>query len=227
MSSELIKYLSVIGTATWQTLVMVLFSTIFSLVLGFPLGIILCTSDPSSGLKPRKALNQVLSIIINILRAIPFVILVILLFPFTRVIVHTAIGTKASIVPLTIAAAPFVARVIESSLKEVEPGVIQAARSMGSTNKQIIFKVLIPEAMPSIISGITLTIINLIGYSAMAGTVGGGGLGDVAIRYGYQRYRVEYMFGAVAIILIIASRIVNFRLNHQPNRLSFKTWGCG
>ena len=217
MSSELIKYLSVIGTATWQTLVMVLFSTIFSLVLGFPLGIILCTSDPSSGLKPRKALNQVLSIIINIIRAIPFVILVILLFPFTRVIVHTAIGTKASIVPLTIAAAPFVARVIESSLKEVEPGVIQAARSMGSTNKQIIFKVLIPEAMPSIISGITLTIINLIGYSAMAGTVGGGGLGDVAIRYGYQRYRVEYMFGSVAIILIMVEiiQVIGTKLSNK------------
>ena len=217
MSSELVKYLSVIGTATWQTLVMVLFSTIFSLVLGFPLGIILCTSDPSSGLKPRKALNQVLSIIINILRAIPFVILVILLFPFTRVIVHTAIGTKASIVPLTIAAAPFVARVIESSLKEVEPGVIQAARSMGSTNKQIIFKVLIPEAMPSIISGITLTIINLIGYSAMAGTVGGGGLGDVAIRYGYQRYRVEYMFGSVAIILIMVEiiQVIGTKLSNK------------
>ena len=217
MSSELIKYLSVIGTATWQTLVMVLFSTIFSLVLGFPLGIVLCTSDPSSGLKPRKALNQVLSIIINILRAIPFVILVILLFPFTRVIVHTAIGTKASIVPLTIAAAPFVARVIESSLKEVEPGVIQAARSMGSTNKQIIFKVLIPEAMPSIISGITLTIINLIGYSAMAGTVGGGGLGDVAIRYGYQRYRVEYMFGSVAIILIMVEiiQVIGTKLSNK------------
>ena len=217
MSSELIKYLSVIGTATWQTLVMVLFSTIFSLVLGFPLGIILCTSDPSSGLKPRKALNQVLSIIINILRAIPFVILVILLFPFTRVIVHTAIGTKASIVPLTIAAAPFVARVIESSLKEVEPGVIQAARSMGSTNKQIIFTVLIPEAMPSIISGITLTIINLIGYSAMAGTVGGGGLGDVAIRYGYQRYRVEYMFGSVAIILIMVEiiQVIGTKLSNK------------
>lgn len=217
MSSELIKYLSVIGTATWQTLVMVLFSTIFSLVLGFPLGIILCTSDPSSSLKPRKALNQVLSIIINILRAIPFVILVILLFPFTRVIVHTAIGTKASIVPLTIAAAPFVARVIESSLKEVEPGVIQAARSMGSTNKQIIFKVLIPEAMPSIISGITLTIINLIGYSAMAGTVGGGGLGDVAIRYGYQRYRVEYMFGSVAIILIMVEiiQVIGTKLSNK------------
>ncbi|MCR5187714.1 MAG: ABC transporter permease [Treponema sp.] len=217
MSSELYKYLSVIGTATWQTLVMVLFSTVFSLILGFPLGIILCTSDPASGLRPRKALNQFLSVIINILRAIPFVILVILLFPFTRVVVHTAIGTKASIVPLTIAAAPFVARVIESSLKEVEPGVIQAARSMGSTNMQIIFKVLIPEALPSIISGITLTIINLIGYSAMAGTVGGGGLGDVAIRYGYQRYRVEYMFGSVAIILIMVEiiQVIGTRLSNK------------
>lgn len=217
MNPEVVKYLTVIGTATWQTLVMVLFSTVFSMILGFPLGILLCTSDPASGLKPRKALNQVLSIIINILRAIPFVILVILLFPFTRVIVHTAIGTKASIVPLTIAAAPFVARVIESSLKEVEPGVIQAARSMGSTNKQIIFKVLIPEAMPSIINGVTLTIINLIGYSAMAGTVGGGGLGDVAIRYGYQRYRVEYMLGAVAIILILVEviQVIGTKLSNK------------
>lgn len=207
MSPEVVKYFNVIGLATGQTLIMVLFSTMFSLVLGFPLGVILCTTDASSGLRPRKVLNQVLSVIINILRAIPFVILVILLFPFTRVLVHTAIGTKASIVPLTIAAAPFVARVIESSLKEVDPGVIQAARSMGSTNTQIVFKVLIPEALPSIINGVTLTIINLIGYSAMAGTVGGGGLGDVAIRYGYQRYRVEYMVGSVAIILILVEII--------------------
>ena len=207
MNPQLVKYLSVIGTATWQTFVMVIFSTIFSLILGMPLGILLCTSDPANGLRPRPVLNQILSVIINILRAIPFVILVILLFPFTRAIVHTAIGTKASIVPLTIAAAPFVARVIESSLKEVEPGVIQAARSMGSTNRQIIFKVLLPEALPSIVNGITLTIINLIGYSAMAGTVGGGGLGDVAIRYGYQRYRVEYMLGSVAIILILVEVI--------------------
>lgn len=204
---EFVKYWSVIGTATWQTFIMVFFSTVFSMILGIPLGILLCTTDSQTGLKPQKAVNQGLSIIINILRAIPFVILVILLFPFTRVVVHTAIGTKASIVPLTIAAAPFVARVIESSLKEVDPGVIQAARSMGSTNSQIIFKVLLPEALPSIVNGVTLTIINLIGYSAMAGTVGGGGLGDVAIRYGYQRYRVEYMLGAVAIILILVEII--------------------
>ena len=200
MNPELAKYLSVIGTATWQTLVMVLFSTIFSMIIGIPLGILLCTSDPASGLRPHRILNQVLSVIINILRAIPFVILVILLFPFTRVIVHTEIGTKASIVPLTIAAAPFVARVIESSLKEVDPGVIAAGRSMGSTDRQLIFKILLPEALPSIVNGV-------IGYSAMAGTVGGGGLGDVAIRYGYQRYRVEYMVGSVVIILLMVEII--------------------
>ena len=140
-----------------------------------------------------------------------------MLFPFTRAIVHTAIGTKASIVPLTIAAAPFVARVIESSLKEVEPGVIQAARSMGSTDFQIIKKVLLPEALPSIVNGITLTIINLIGYSAMAGTVGGGGLGDVAIRYGYQRYRLEYMIGSVVIILVLVEvvQVLGTRISNK------------
>lgn len=214
---QVLKYLTVIGTATWQTFIMVIFSTIFSMIIGLPLGIVLCTSDPQTGLRPQKVLNQVLSVIINILRAIPFVILVILLFPFTRAIVHTAIGTKASIVPLTIAAAPFVARVIESSLKEVDPGVIQAARAMGSTDKQIIYKVLLPEALPSIVNGITLTIINLIGYSAMAGTVGGGGLGDVAIRYGYQRYRVEYMLGAVAIILILVEiiQVIGTRISNK------------
>lgn len=221
MNQALIKYLSVIGTATWQTFVMVLFSTLFSLIIGFPLGVYLCTSDPANGLHPQKVVNQVLSIIINILRAIPFVILVILLFPFTRLVVRTAIGTKASIVPLTIAAAPFVARVIESSLKEVDPGVIQAARAMGSTNFQIIFKVLIPEAMPAIVNGITLTVINLIGYSAMAGTVGGGGLGDVAIRYGYQRYRVEYMLGSVAIILILVE-IIQVVGTHISNKMQAK-----
>ena len=216
MNPELAKYLSVIGTATWQTLVMVLFSTLFSMIIGIPLGILLCTSDPAAGLRPHKVLYQVLSVIINILRAIPFVILVILLFPFTRVIVHTAIGTKASIVPLTIAAAPFVARVIESSLKEVDPGVIAAGRSMGSTDRQLIFKILLPEALPSIVNGVTLTIINLIGYSAMAGTVGGGGLGDVAIRFGYQRWMLDYMYGPVAIILIL----VEIRRDSQFGRMS-------
>ena len=218
---EVYKFLSVIGISTLQTFVMVLFSTIFSMIIGIPLGIILFTKNPSSGLKPNTLIYQSLSVIINILRAIPFVILVILLLPFTRALVHTAIGTKASIVPLTIAAAPFVARVIESSLKEVDPGVIQAGRSMGSTNNQIIFKILIPEALPSIVNGITLTIINLIGYSAMAGTVGGGGLGDVAIRYGYQRYRVGYMIGSVVIILLLVE-IIQLIGTHISNRMQAK-----
>lgn len=222
MNPDVVKYLSVIGTATWQTLVMVFFSAVFSMILGIPLGVLLCTTDSSGGLRPNRVVNQTLSIIINVLRAIPFVILVILLFPFTRFVVHTAIGTKASVVPLTIAAAPFVARVIESSLKEVDAGVIQAARAMGSDNKQIIFKVLMPEALPSIVNGITLTVINLIGYSAMAGTVGGGGLGDVAIRYGYQRYRFEYMLGSVAIILILVEviQVIGTRISNkmQANR---------
>ena len=220
-SSQFIKYITVIGTATEQTLVMVLFSTLFSMLLGIPLGIILCATDSQTGLKPNKPLNQTLSIIINILRAMPFIILVIVLFPFTRFIVHTAIGTKASIVPLTIAAAPFVARVIESALKEVDPGVIQAARSMGSTNFQIIFKVLLPEAMPAIVNGITLTIINLIGYSAMAGAVGGGGLGDVAIRFGYQRWMLDYMYGPVAIILILVE-IIQLIGTYIANRMQAK-----
>jgi D-methionine transport system permease protein len=131
----------------------------------------------------------------------------ILLFPLSRLILGTSIGTTAAIVPLSIAAAPFVARIIETALKEVDPGVVQAARAMGSTNMQIIFKVLLPEAMPSLISGITLTIINLIGYSAMAGAIGGGGLGDLAIRYGYQRFRTDIMVASVIVILVLVEII--------------------
>jgi D-methionine transport system permease protein len=131
----------------------------------------------------------------------------ILLFPLSRIIVGTSIGTVATIVPLSIAAAPFVARIIESALKEVDPGVVQAARAMGSTPMQIILKVLLPEAMPALVSGVTLTIINLIGYSAMAGAIGGGGLGDLAIRYGYQRFRPDVMFFSVVVILILVECI--------------------
>ena len=207
MNPALVKYLSVIGTATWQTLVMVLFSTIFSMIIGIPLGILLCTSEPLNGIAPKPALNQVLSRIVNIVRSFPFIILIILLFPLSRLIVHTTIGTKATIVPLSIAAAPFVARVIESSLKEVDVGVIQAARSMGSTNRQIIFKVMIPEALPSLVDGITLTVINLIGYSAMAGVVGGGGLGQLANSYGYQRFETRVLAAAVIVIILMVELI--------------------
>ena len=152
-------------------------------------------------------LNQVLTRIVNALRSFPFMILMILLFPLSRLIIGTSIGTAATIVPLSIAAAPFVARIIETALKEVDPGVVQAARTMGSTNTQIILKVLLPEALPSLVSGVTLTIINLIGYSAMSGAIGGGGLGDLAIRYGYQRNQPLVMIPAVIIILIMVEVI--------------------
>ncbi len=199
-------FIQLVGTATLQTLAMVALSTVFSLALGFPLGILLCVTDPA-GIAPRPALNQALSRVVNVLRSFPFIILMILLFPLSRIVVGTSIGTVATIVPLSVAAAPFVARIIETALKEVDPGVIQAARAMGSTDRQIIFRVMIPEALPSLVSGVTLTIINLIGYSAMAGAIGGGGLGDLAIRYGYQRFRTDIMIAAVVIILVLVEAI--------------------
>jgi D-methionine transport system permease protein len=198
---------TLVSEATLETLAMVFFSTIFSLILGLPLGILLCVTDAETGIMKKPVLNQVLTRIVNVLRSFPFVILMILLFPLSRKIVGTSIGTTATIVPLSIAAAPFVARIIETALKEVDPGVVQAARAMGSTNMQIIWKVLLPEAMPSLVSGITLTIINLIGYSAMAGAIGGGGLGDLAIRYGYQRFRTDIMAVSVIVISVLVEVI--------------------
>lgn len=189
-----------------ETLYMVFFSTIFSLIIGFPLGILLVITE-KSGIWEKPLLNQILSGIINILRSFPFIILMILVFPLSRIIVGSTIGTTATIVPLSIAAAPFVARVIENALKEVDRGVIEASLSMGATVSQIVFKVLIPEAMPSLVMGITLTIINLIGYSAMAGAIGGGGLGDLAIRYGLYRFKTNIMVASVIIIIILVQGI--------------------
>ena len=199
--------MSLVWPSTLQTLVMVFASTIFSVVLGLPLGILLCVADPVTGIMPKPVLYQILTRIVNALRSFPFMILMILLFPLSRLIIGTSIGTGATIVPLSIAAAPFVARIIETALKEVDPGVVQAARAMGSTNLQIILKVLLPEALPSLVSGVTLTIISLIGYSAMSGAIGGGGLGDLAIRYGYQRNQPMVMVPAVIIILIMVEVI--------------------
>ncbi len=200
---------TLIFQSTLQTLQMVFFSTLFSILLGLPLGILLCVTRPEEhgGIMPKPVLNSILDKIVNVLRSFPFIILMIILFPLSRLLVGTTIGTTATIVPLSIAAAPFAARVIETSLKEVDTGVVQAARSMGSTNSQIIFKVMIPEALPSLVSGVTLTIINLVGYSAMAGAIGGGGLGDLAIRYGYQRTRTDVMIVAVVIILVLVELI--------------------
>ncbi len=200
------QILVLVGTSTLQTLIMVFLSTLFALIIGFPLGVLLNATN-KFGIMPHLVFNSVLSRIIDVLRSFPFVILMIVLLPFTRFVLGTAIGTAATIIPLSIAAAPFVARITETALNEVDPGMIQAARAMGSTNWQIIYKVLIPEAMPSVISGITLTVINLISYSAMAGTLGGGGLGDLAIRYGYQRFRTGIMLAAVVVIIIMVALI--------------------
>jgi D-methionine transport system permease protein len=189
-----------------ETLYMVFFSTIFSLIIGFPLGILLVITE-KDGIWEKAVLNNILNGIINVLRSFPFIILMILLFPLSRIIVGSTIGTKATIVPLSIAAAPFVARVIESSLKEVDNGVIEFGLSMGASVIEIIFKILIPEAMPSLILGITLTIINLIGYSAMAGAIGGGGLGDLAIRFGLYRFQTDVMVASVIIIIILVQGI--------------------
>ncbi|MBS4972738.1 methionine ABC transporter permease [uncultured Clostridium sp.] len=188
--------------AVGQTVYMVFFSTLFASILGFILGIVVTVTSPK-GLKPNKIIYNVLDLIINVLRSFPFIILIVFIIPLTRAIVGTPIGEAAAIVPLTIAAAPFVARIIESSLKEVDSGVIEAAKSFGASNTQIIFKVMLKEAVPSIISGLTLTIINIIGYSAMAGSVGAGGLGKVAISYGYQRYQTDVMIVTVIILIIM------------------------
>lgn len=196
------KMIDVMIQAVGQTVYMVFFSTLFASILGFILGIVVAVTSPK-GLKPNKIIYNVLDLIINVLRSFPFIILIVFIIPLTRAIVGTPIGETAAIVPLTIAAAPFVARIIESSLKEVDPGVIEAAKSFGASNTQIIFKVMLKEAVPSIISGLTLTIINIIGYSAMAGSVGAGGLGKVAISYGYQRYQINVMIVTVIILIIM------------------------
>jgi len=188
--------------ATAETVYMTFVSTLFACVLGFPLGTYLYIASPA-GLAPRTIFYSVCSQIVNLFRSIPFIILMILLIPLTRAIVQTSIGPTAAIIPLSIAAAPFVARLVETALSEVDPGVLIASRAMGSTNFQIIRKVLIPEAMPNLVSGLALTIINLIGHSAMAGAIGGRGLGDLAIRFGYHRFRTDVTIGAVIVILIL------------------------
>jgi D-methionine transport system permease protein len=208
----------VIVKALIETLEMVFASTIGSLILGFIPAIIL-TVTAKDGLRPNKIIYTVLDLIINILRSFPVIILMVAIIPLTRFIAGKSIGTEAAIVPLTIAAAPFVARIIESSLREVDKGIIEAAKSFGASNTQIIFKVMLKEAIPSIASGITLTIISIVGYSAMAGTIGGGGLGQVAISYGYQRFQTDYMV-VTCIVLIIVVQGLQLLGNYFYNKLS-------
>ena len=185
-----------------ETLYMTVVSTALAYVLGLPLGIILVTTD-AEGICPRRWINRGLGVIINLLRSIPFLILLILIIPITRAIVGKAIGTTATIVPLVVASAPFIARMVESSLKEVDRGVVEAAQSMGASTWQIITKVLLPEAKPSLMVGAAISITTILSYSAMAGIVGGGGLGDIAIRYGYNRYETDVMLITVAVLVVI------------------------
>ena len=185
-----------------DTVYMTVASTFFGYVIGLPMGIALTVTD-KDGLKPNAAIYRVLDVISNIVRSIPFLILLILLIPFTRLVVGKSYGSTATIVPLIICAAPYIARLVESSLKEVDKGVVEAAKSMGATNFQIVMHVLLVEGRTSIITGATIAMGTILGYSAMAGTVGGGGLGDIAVRYGYYRWQTDIMIITVILIIIL------------------------
>ena len=215
MSPEMVDLLL---QSFWETCYMVFSSTLLSTLIGLPLGIIL-TVTRKGHILPNPAINQVLGVIVNATRSTPFIILMVAIIPLTRAIVGTSIGTTAAIVPLTISAAPFIARIIEGNLLEINPGIIEAAQSMGASPMQIITKVLIPEAMHSIVLGVTLAIVSLIGYSAMAGTLGGGGLGDLAIRYGYQRFQMDVMIATV-IVLIFMVQVMQSLGDHLSKKLN-------
>ena len=197
---------TVIMKASQQTLYMVFWSTLFSVIIGFFPAIVLTLTAPD-GLKPNKAVYETLSFIVNVFRSFPFVILMVIVIPLTRAIAGTSIGTKAAVVPLTVCAIPFIARVFETSLRETDPGVIEAAKSFGASDMQILFRVYLKESVPRMLNGIILLIINLLGCSAMAGTIGGGGIGDIAIRYGYQKYSVEYLVACSAVLIIFTEAV--------------------
>ena len=197
---------SMILTGLYETLLMTAASSFFSYVIGIPLGVLLVVSD-TNGIKPMPVLNSVLGSVINLIRSVPFMILLIMVIPHTRLMVVTSISPVAVIPPLVIAAAPYIARMVESSLKEVDAGVIEAAKSMGASNMQIIFKVLLPESKPSLLVGAAISVTTILGYSAMAGFTGGGGLGTIAINYGYYRYQTDIMFITVAILVILVQII--------------------
>lgn len=198
--------LSMLWSATRETLQMVGTATVLATLAGLPLGILLTATGPRHILE-QPLLHRLLGGVVNIGRSIPFIILMVAIIPFTRAVVGTSIGTSAAIVPLTVAAVPFVARLVDGALREVDPGVIEAAISMGASPPQIIYKVLIPEALPALVLAVTLTAVNLVGYSAMAGSIGGGGLGDLAIRYGYQRFRGDIMLLTVIILVVLVQGI--------------------
>ena len=199
---EISQLIRLMGDGTIESLYMTLVSTALSYLFGIPIGVILYITD-KDGIAEHKVVNRVFGVIVNLLRSVPFIILLVAIIPFTRFVVGTSIGATATIVPLVVAATPFIARMVESSLKEVNGGVIEAALSMGSNNWQIITKVLLPEAKPSLIVGSTIAITTILGYSAMAGFVGGGGLGAIGINYGYYRYQTDIMLVTVVLLVIV------------------------
>jgi D-methionine transport system permease protein len=219
MSPQMIGFLV---SATWETIEMVVISSAIAVIFGLPLGVILLVTRKHHVLE-GVTINRVIGMIVNAIRSIPFIILLVVITPFTQLVVGTSIGTVAAIVPLAVAAIPFFARIVESAMKEVPAGLLEASQAMGASPMQIIRYVLIPEAMPSMIRGITLTLITLVGYSAMAGAIGGGGLGDLAIRYGYQRFEISVMVITVLILIVMVQGLqligdgVANRLSHHEN----------
>ena len=199
MSNELLHSL---GVATGETLYMTLVAAVLVLLAGLPLGVLLVVSD-RGGLWERPALHRVLGTLVNVGRSVPFIILMVAIVPLTRLLVGTTIGTTAAIVPLVVAAIPFMGRVVEQALREVDGGLVEAAVAMGATRRRVILRVLIPEALPSLVRGTSLMVISLLGYSAMAGAVGGGGLGDLAVKYGYMRFRTDVMLGCLVVLLVL------------------------
>ena len=189
--------------AIWETLYATVLATAFAILLGLPLGILLVVGEKNGILPLPSWLMKVLNVIVNLLRSVPFLLMIVLVLPLTRLIIGTSVGTMASVVPLTIAAFPFIARLVESSLRELDPNVIEAAQSMGATPFQIIVKVMIPESVPSLISNFTIAITTILGYTAMSGAIGGGGLGKVALNYGYYRYKYLVMLIAVVLIVVL------------------------
>ena len=199
---EIMKLAELMLQGLGETMYMVLVSTSIAYVIGLPLGIVLCVTD-KEGIRPNRALNAVLGFIVNMLRSVPFLILLVAIMPFTRKVVGTTIGSTATIVPLIVGSAPFIARMVESSVKEVDSGVIEAVQSMGTPDFKIITKVLIPEAKPSLIMGAAIAITTILGYSALAGFTGGGGLGAIAVNYGYYRYKTDVMLVPVLLLVVI------------------------
>ncbi|MCU5771669.1 ABC transporter permease [Erwiniaceae bacterium BAC15a-03b] len=196
------RFQSLLLNATLETLYMVALATLFTVLIGLPVGVLLFLTR-QDGIFPQRWLSRPLNVLVNIGRALPFVVLLIALIPFTRLLIGTTLGSTAAVVPITLGAFPFFARIVENALEEVDRGRVEAVVSMGGSNWHIVSRVLLPEALPALMSGITLTVVMLIGFSAMAGVIGGGGLGDLAIRYGYQRFNNQIMFATVIVLLLL------------------------